>query len=140
MNLCARLLPTCSNGEKNKMKPSSKKFTASTAALFTFGFSVITAGFLVMTAPTAHAEGYCITNGAQVAHGCGFPTMEACRATSSGIGGTCAPAPGGGSGDSGNFAANSFNNPRNALGYVPPQPRSRGALHLGRHPTRHRVD
>src|ERR1700741_1994208 len=43
----------------------------------------------VMTAPAARADEYCITNGAQAAHGCGYPTMEACQAASSGIGGMC---------------------------------------------------
>src|SRR6185312_14875614 len=32
-----------------------------------------------------------ITNGAQAAHGCGYPTMEACQAASAGIGGMCSP-------------------------------------------------
>ena len=61
------------------MKPASKNFAASAAALFTFAL-------FVMTAPTARADDYCITNGAQVANGCGYPTMEACQARSSGIG------------------------------------------------------
>jgi|ERR1700726_4017226 hypothetical protein len=64
------------------MTPTSKKFAASAATLFTFAF-------FVMTASTAQADDYCITNGAQTAHGCGYQTMEACRAASSGIGGTC---------------------------------------------------
>ena len=64
------------------MTPTSKKFAASAATLFTFAF-------LVMTASTAQADDYCIANGAQTAHGCGYQTMEACRAASAGIGGTC---------------------------------------------------
>jgi len=64
------------------MTPTSKKVAASAATLFTFAF-------FVMTASTAQADDYCITNGAQSAHGCGYQTMEACRAASSGIGGTC---------------------------------------------------
>jgi Protein of unknown function (DUF3551) len=65
------------------MTPTSKKLAASAAALFTFAF-------FVMTASTAQAaDDYCITNGAQTAHGCGYQTMEACRAASAGIGGTC---------------------------------------------------
>lgn len=64
------------------MTPISKTFVASAAALFA-------SAFLAMTAPAAQAEDFCITNGAQAAHGCGYPTMEACRAASSGIGGSC---------------------------------------------------
>ena len=64
------------------MTPTSKKFAASAATLFTFAF-------FVMTASSAQADDYCITNGAQTAHGCGYQTMEACRAASAGIGGTC---------------------------------------------------
>jgi len=67
---------------KNKMKLTSKTFAASAAAMFAVAL-------LVTTAPDARADDYCITNGAQTAHGCGYPTMEACRAASSGIGGTC---------------------------------------------------
>jgi hypothetical protein len=42
-----------------------------------------------MAATGARADDYCITNGAQAAHGCGYPTMEACRAAAVGIGGMC---------------------------------------------------
>ena len=55
-----KIIPTCRNREKNKMKPSSKKFTASAATLVTFVF-------FAMTAPTVHADEYCITGGAQAA-------------------------------------------------------------------------
>ncbi len=65
------------------MTSMSKTLVASAATLFA-------SAFLVMTAPAARAEDYCITNGAQAAHGCGYPTMEACRAAAGGIGGTCA--------------------------------------------------
>jgi len=64
------------------MQPTSKTFTASAASLFAFAF-------FAMAAPAVHADEYCITNGAQTAHGCGYPNMEACRAASAGIGGTC---------------------------------------------------
>jgi len=67
------------------MNYKTSKLTASTAALFTLAL-------FAMAAPSsANAADYCITNGAQAAHGCGFPTMEACRAASAGIGGTCSP-------------------------------------------------
>ena len=65
------------------MKPTSKNFTAVlVATLSTFALSV-------MAAPTAQADDYCITNGAQAAHGCGYPSLEMCREASSGIGGIC---------------------------------------------------
>jgi hypothetical protein len=64
------------------MRPTSKTFIAAAATLFT-------SAFFVMTAPAAYADDYCITNGAQVAHGCGYPSMEMCQAASAGIGGTC---------------------------------------------------
>jgi hypothetical protein len=99
------------------MKPTSKTFTASAATLFTFVF-------FVMTAPAVHADDYCITNGAQAAHGCGYPTMEACQAASAGIGGSCAAAP-------------SSKNPSDALAYQPKQPRARSALRPRKEPTRH---
>ena len=64
------------------MTSTSKTLVASAATLFTLAlFSV--------TAPAAQAAEYCITNGAQAAHGCGYQTMEACQAASSGIGGMC---------------------------------------------------
>ena len=69
------------------MTSTSKMFVASAATLFA-------SAFLVMSAPAAKAEDYCITNGAQAAHGCGYPTMEACRAASAGMGGTCTQAGG----------------------------------------------
>jgi len=70
------------NRKKTEMTLTSKKVAATAATLFTFAL-------FVMTASTAQADDYCITNGAQTAHGCGYPTMETCRAASAGIGGTC---------------------------------------------------
>lgn len=64
------------------MTSTSKTFVASAAALFA-------SAFLMMSAPAAQAEDYCITNGAQAAHGCGYPSMEACRSAAAGIGGSC---------------------------------------------------
>jgi hypothetical protein len=92
------------------MKATSKNFTATAAALFT-------SAFFVMSAPTAQAEDYCITNGAQAAHGCGYPTMETCRAASSGIGGTCSLSP-------------SSKSSSDAMAYQPKQPRSRNEIRL----------
>src|SRR5262249_2536214 len=92
---------------ETKMKSTSKMFAASAATL-------LTSVFFVMTAPAAHADDYCITNGAQAAHGCGYPTMETCRAAASGIGGTCAQAA-------------SSKNPNEALNYQQGKSNSRKA-------------
>jgi hypothetical protein len=64
------------------MKVTSKKITTPVATLFTFAL-------LVMTVPLALADEYCIKYGGQVGHGCGYSTIEQCRARSSGISGTC---------------------------------------------------
>jgi len=64
------------------MTSTSKTIAASAATL-------IASAFFVLSAPAAKADEYCITNGAQAAHGCGFPTMEACRQAAGGIGGSC---------------------------------------------------
>ncbi|WFU21319.1 DUF3551 domain-containing protein [Bradyrhizobium sp. CB1717] len=69
------------------MTSISKTFAASAATLFA-------SAFLVLSAPAAKADDYCITNGAQAAHGCGYPTMEACRQAAGGIGGSCSQAGG----------------------------------------------
>jgi hypothetical protein len=86
-----------------EMRPTSKKIGVLAAALFTSAF--------VMAAPAANAEDYCITSGAQAAHGCGYPTMEACRAAASGIGGMCS-------------SAAPAQSPQNAFAYQPRQPRA----------------
>jgi hypothetical protein len=98
------------------MKPTSKTFTASAASLFTFAF-------FVMTAPAVQAADYCITSGAQTAHGCGYPTMEACQAASAGIGGICG-------------ASASSRNPSDALGQAK-QPHSRNQVAPGKEPAAH---
>jgi hypothetical protein len=100
------------------MKPTLKTFATSTAMLFTFALFAI-------AAPAVQADDYCITNGAQAAHGCGYPNMEACRAASNGIGGTCAPAPS----SSNPSLAPSANKPSSALAYEPRQPHLRSKLH-----------
>ncbi|UPK40076.1 DUF3551 domain-containing protein [Bradyrhizobium sp. 186] len=92
------------------MTSTSKTFVASAATLFA-------SAFLVMTAPAARADDFCITNGAQAAHGCGFPTMEACRAAAGGIGGSCSQS-----------GAKSTND---SLAYQPKQTRSRTKLRPG---------
>ncbi len=96
--------------EKDNMKSASKKFTAVVATLSTLALSV-------RAAPTAYADDYCITNGAQAAHGCGYPSMETCREASSGIGGICARNP---------WSAG----PSNALDYQPKRAHSRAKHRL----------
>ena len=64
------------------MKMTVSKLSVAAAVLLTFAFDGV-------AATSARADDYCITNGAQAAHGCGYPTMEACRAAATGIGGTC---------------------------------------------------
>ena len=93
------------------MKLISKKATASAATLFV-------SALFVMTAPVAHADEYCITNGAQAAHGCGYATMEQCRAASSGI---CALAP-------------SAQSPSDALAYQAKQPNTPSKPHPKKEP------
>lgn len=90
------------------MTPTSKTFATCAATLFAFAL-------LMTTAPAARADDYCITNGAQAAHGCGYPSMEACKAASAGIGGTCS-------------ASASSKNPSESLAFQPKQPRSRSEL------------
>ena len=93
------------------MTSTSKTFVASAATLFA-------SAFLMMTAPAAKADDFCITNGAQAAHGCGYPTMEACRQAAGGIGGTCSQSGG----------AKTTND---ALAFQPKQTQSRGKLRSG---------
>ena len=92
------------------MKPTSMKLATASAALFT-------SLFFVMSAPSAYADDYCITNGAQSAHGCGYPSMETCRAASAGIGGTCSLA-----------AGSSTSSPNNANAQVQSKRQSRRAV------------
>lgn len=91
------------------MKLASKMSVAAAATLFT-------TVFFVMTGPAAYADDYCITNGAQTAHGCGYPSMEMCRAASAGIGGICS------------LAAGSVTNPNNANAMVRSKRHSRAAV------------
>ncbi|OKO73420.1 DUF3551 domain-containing protein [Bradyrhizobium sp. AS23.2] len=92
------------------MTSTSKTFVASAATLFA-------SAFLVMTAPAARADDFCITNGAQAAHGCGYPTMEACRSAAAGIGGMCSQS-----------GAKSTND---ALAFQPKQTHSRSKVRSG---------
>jgi uncharacterized protein YfaQ (DUF2300 family) len=96
---------------KDNMTSTSKTLAVSAATLFA-------SAFLVLTAPAAKADDYCITNGAQAAHGCGYPTMETCRAAAGGIGGSCSQAGG----------AKATND---ALAFQPKQTQSRTKLRSG---------
>src|SRR5262249_43056324 len=102
------------NVRKFPMISSFEKFAAPAAALAAYAL-------LAIAAPTARADDYCITNGAQAAHGCGYPTMEACRAASAGIGGSCS-------------LSASSKNPSDAMAYQPKQPQSRAKLKSGKNP------
>lgn len=111
---CGRLLRELkAHKGRKKMKRNSTTFAASAAALFTFAL-------VAVTAPSARADDYCITNGAQAAHGCGYPTMEACQAASAGIGGMCSP------------GSSSKSQSSNAFAFEPRQTHSHGALHRGK--------
>jgi Protein of unknown function (DUF3551) len=103
---------------KKNMRPTSKKVTASAVRLFTFAF-------FVMTAPAAYADEYCITGGSNSVNGCGYATMEQCRAASSGRGGSCGPAANASAASSAARPAPSAQLPRNSLAYQPKQPHSR---------------
>jgi hypothetical protein len=93
------------------MKSTSFKLTTASAALFT-------SLFFVMSAPAAYAaEDYCITSGAQAGHGCGYPSMETCRAAAAGISGTCSLA-----------AGSSTTNPNNANAQVQSKQHPRRAV------------
>jgi hypothetical protein len=91
------------------MKQTSKMAVAAAATMFTM--------FFVVTAPAAYADDYCITSGAQTAHGCGYPSMEMCRAAAAGISGTCALAAGSSTANpnNANAMAQSRRHPRRAV-------------------------
>jgi hypothetical protein len=95
------------------MKPTSKSFTASAAALSAFAF-------FVMATPAAHADEYCLT-GNQAAHGCGYSSMETCQASAAGLGGMCRPA-----------ASNK--SPSDAQAYQPKQAHAKSAAYPVKQP------
>jgi len=79
--------------------------------------------FFAVTAPAAQADEYCITNGAQDAHGCGYQSMEACRAAAIGIGGMCQQYASRSTDGASKTAGNG--SPRNAFAYQPKRSGSR---------------
>jgi hypothetical protein len=91
------------------MKATSMKLTLTAAA--------VTSLFFVMSAPSAYADDYCITGGAQAGHGCGYPSMETCRSAAAGISGTCSLA-----------AGSSTTNPTNANAMVQTKRHPRAAV------------
>lgn len=103
--LTSAAFPDLQNRKNNRMTPTSRKVTASAATLLAFAF-------FAMTAPAARADEYCITNGAQAAHGCGYPSLETCQAATSGIGGSCTRVP-------------SAQSTSDAQAYQPKQPHAR---------------
>jgi uncharacterized protein DUF3551 len=112
------------------MTPILRNLTASAAILSA-------SALFVMTAPAARADDYCITNGAQAAHGCGYPTMEACQAASAGIGGTCSlSASSKSSDDTSKNARASLRNSNASMAYSPKQPRSRKEVRSHKEPAR----
>ena len=96
---------------------STSKIAASGAALFAFA--------LMMTAaPAARADDFCITNGAQAAHGCGYPSMETCQMAANGMGGTCTQSHSASTKSPNDALAQSRGNPNNAMAQAP-KPRTR---------------
>ncbi len=75
------------------MRPTTQKAIALAATLLALAV-------FMTTATAANAASYCIKDGAQAAHGCGYPNLERCKAASSGIGGICSRAPADQSSDS----------------------------------------
>jgi len=104
--------------EEKKMRPTSKKVTASAVRLLTFAV-------FGMTAPAVYADEYCIRGGSNSVNGCGYATMEQCQAASSGRGGICGPAANASAASSAAKPAPLAQLPRNSLAYQPTQPRSR---------------
>ena len=95
------------------MKPISKMITASAAALSTLAL-------IAIATPAAYAGEFCVTNTSGM-RGCGFATMEQCKASTSGIGGTCARDP-------------FYSNVNAALAFQPKHIRSRNVHHAVKEP------
>ena len=67
------------------MRLTSKMMTASAAALCSFAA-------IAIATPAAQAGEYCITNTSGM-RGCGYSSLEQCKAAVSGLSGTCARDP-----------------------------------------------
>jgi Protein of unknown function (DUF3551) len=90
------------------MKPISMMMTRSAASLCTLAFMAI-------ATPSAQAGEYCSTNSSGM-RGCGYTSLEQCKASMSGINGSCDRDP-------------FYKDANSALAYQPKQARSRTALH-----------
>jgi uncharacterized protein DUF3551 len=73
------------NQQRGTMTSISKLMTAS-------AFALCTAAFVSLSAPVAQAGEYCSTNTSGM-RGCGFSSLEQCKAAMSGLMGTCARDP-----------------------------------------------
>ncbi|HEX9468216.1 MAG TPA: DUF3551 domain-containing protein [Bradyrhizobium sp.] len=93
------------------MKSISKVLTASAA--------LSTLAFVAMATPAAQAGEYCSTNSSGM-RGCGYTSLEQCKASMAGINGTCDRDPYYTNANSGNASA--------AMAYQPKQTHSRSAL------------
>jgi hypothetical protein len=103
------------------MKPISKMITASAAALSTLAI-------VAMASPPAQAGEFCATNTSGM-RGCGYSTLEQCRASMSGIGAVCGRDP---------FFDNASTAPAStAMAYQPKQGRSRSALRPAKQSVEH---
>jgi hypothetical protein len=90
------------------MQSISKMMTLSAAALSTLAF-------VAMATPAAQAGEYCSTNSSGM-RGCGFSSLEQCKASMAGINGTCDRDP-------------FYKDTNSALAYQPKQTRTRTTLH-----------
>jgi hypothetical protein len=96
------------------MKPISMMMTRSAASLCTLAF-------MVMAMPSAQAGEFCSTNSSGM-RGCGYTSLEQCKASMSGINGTCDRDP---FYDNANGANAKSGNVSRAMAYQPKQTRAR---------------
>jgi hypothetical protein len=99
-----------------EMKPILGMMTVSAAALSTLAF-------VAMATPLAQAGEFCATNTSGM-RGCGYSSLEQCRASMSGIGASCGRDP-------------YYDNASTALAYQPKQTRSRSALRPAKQSVEH---
>ena len=99
----------------------------STSKIAAFGAALFAFALMMTAAPAARADDFCITNGAQAAHGCGYPTMEVCQMAANGMGGTCTQSHSASAKSPNDALAQSRGNPNNAMAQAP-KPRTRRAV------------
>src|ERR1700736_3501244 len=95
------------NKGREKMKSMQDNMTVTAAALSTLAF-------VAMATPAAQAGEYCSTNSSGM-RGCGFSSLEQCKASMAGINGTCDRDP-------------FYKDANSALAYQPKLTRSRTTL------------